>query len=133
MAYELRGSLLIFFTLFVTAGFRRSWRRAILVLAFALSIYSDDLLCGGHFYAGALLAELSISLPASALSPVPAPSPRTSRLVKLYYPFLLGAVGLCLASWARVPEEGSVLWSRILFHMFSPIFGTRISQNCQLH
>jgi hypothetical protein len=129
MPYEMRGSMLVYFTLFVTSGFTRSWRRTILVLAFGLSIYSDDFLCGAHFYAGVLLAELSISMPAPALSPFPAP--RTFRLVKLYYPFLLGAVGLYLAS-CTFSGAGSVAWSRTLLHLGSHVFGTGISQNCLL-
>jgi hypothetical protein len=123
MPYEMRGSLLVYFTLFVTSGFTRSWRRTILALAFVLSIYWDDLLCGGHFYAGVLLADLSISMPPPTLSPV-AP-PRALRFVKLYYPFLLGAVGLGLAS-CRLPEPGSsVGWSRTVLHIF---FGAGISE-----
>jgi len=124
MPYEMRGSLLVYLTLFVSSGFTRAWRRAILVLAFGLSIYWDDVLCGGHFFAGVLLAELSMSMPAPVLSPVPTPGP--FRLVKLYYPFLLAAVGLCLVS-CRVPEAG---WSRTLLHIF---FGAGISQTWQLH
>ena len=124
-----RGSLLVYLTVVITSGLASFWRRAILVLAFALSIYFDDLFCGGHFFAGSVLAELSISTEPmrspAAWSPVPALGP-FNRRAKGCAPFLLSGVGLYLASY---PIDGAenMAWSRILLHLGNHIFWSCIS------
>src|SRR5436190_3829856 len=102
----MRGSLLVFLVLTVTAAHRISVRRGILVLATLYFFNSGEFLGPFCFFSGALLADLSLVLNAK--------TPNTNR----YTPFL----------WQRwqsvVAEKGPLALA-----MFALLLGTLPPEN----
>jgi hypothetical protein len=114
LAIELRGSLLVYFTLVITAAFTAFFRRAVFGVLLAYSIYCGDLLGESPFYIGALLADLSIVL-SSNKGPTAPVSQRRARWQK-YWPIGLAILALYLSSY---PTNNPQLagWSRSLMSL----------------
>jgi hypothetical protein len=114
LAIELRGSLLVYFTLVITAAFTPFYRRAVVVILLAYSIYCGDLLGEIPFYTGTLLADLSITLSANKNAST-APSAAWAKWQK-YWPIVLAIFALYISSY---PSNNPQLagWSRFLVQM----------------
>jgi hypothetical protein len=111
MAYEIRGSVIVYLAILVTCGFTPSCRLAIFLILMAFSVYCGEFLADMPFYTGALLADLAIVIGnpnANASS-----SPSRFRFIKNYWPITLALFGLVLGSY---PPDGTDLsaWSRAL-------------------
>lgn len=114
LAIELRGSLLVYFTLVITAAFTPLFRRAVFVVLLAYSVYCGDLLGESPFYIGALLADLSIVL-STNMSPI-APITRARARWQKYWPIALATFALYISSY---PTNNPQLagWSRSLIRL----------------
>ena len=97
LAIELRGSLMCYLVLIVTANFTPYWRRAIFLILLTWSIYWGDLLAEIPFYIGALFADMSIVLSQKSAT-VSTATPRYERVQK-YWPMALGVFSLFICSY----------------------------------
>jgi hypothetical protein len=61
LAYEVRGSMLLYMGILVTSAFTAQGRVAILLVLTVFFLYCGDFLCAVPFYCGALLAELFLT------------------------------------------------------------------------
>ena len=124
MGLEMRGSMLLYIALFSTMNFTPSWRLGAL---FALTLYfyfTRDVVVGFAFFAGALLADLSIVLGNTTPS-----SPRIHsgesfaghRLAKKYWPIALAVFALFIGGQ---PDHNTdrTFWSRIVQNLGQMIF-----------
>jgi hypothetical protein len=111
MAYEIRGSVIVYLAILVTCGFTPSCRLAIFLILMAFSVYCGEFLADMPFYTGALLADLAIVI-GNPNANTSAASSRF-RFIKNYWPITLGLFGLILGSY---PPDGTDLsaWSRAL-------------------
>lgn len=110
LAIELRGSLMCYLVLIITASFTPYWRCAVFVVLLSWSVYWGDLLAEIPFYTGALLADMSILLSKANSSVSAAPS----RL-RQFTPIAtsLGILGLMICSYPTNNAEMAG-WSRFM-------------------
>jgi hypothetical protein len=119
LTHEMRGSLLVFLLLTVTAPATPHWRRTILILT-ALYFYNSGEFIGPFFFlCGALLSDLSLVLRAKThqdLCMHPFDSER-GRILHQHWPFGLAFVAAFLGT---MPPENQryTTWSRIVFDFF---------------
>lgn len=126
MAYQLHGCLSVYLALFITLDFTTLYRCTIfLFLAGFSSMYGDQLLEGSLFYAGALLAELSLlSSPGYRNA-----SPRISHQrihvrignMKSHWPMIMALWALFISSYPYNGEE-LMPYSRFLHRCGEIIF-----------
>lgn len=114
LAIELRGSLMCYLVLLITASFTPNWRCAVLIVLLSWSVYWGDLLAEIPFYTGALLADMSILLSKTNGSL----TARKSRLAHLqqFSPTALGIIGLLICSYPTNNAEMAG-WSRFMTHV----------------
>src|SRR5579859_6592629 len=116
LAIELRGSLMCYLVLSVTASFTPYWRRTVFVILLSWSVYWGDLLAEIPFYTGALLADLSIIL--SEVRSIPVSTTTTPRFERLHkhWPMALGIFGLFICSY---PSNNADMagWSRAMIRI----------------
>jgi len=121
MAYELRGSMMVYLTLLATSNFTPSWRVAAYIFLTGYSVWFGNLLGDIPFYSGVLLADLSLVIHSN-----PQTLTRAHRLLGLVrngWPMVLAFVALFISSY---PPEGGVelaAWSRFLIrwgYLFFP-------------
>jgi hypothetical protein len=115
MGFEMRGSMLLYITLFTTMSFTPSWRLGAFGVLAAYFFISRDLLSGFTFFAGALLADLSLILVKISLPQSPnlnGPS-RVRRRFFGYWPIGLAILALFIGGF---PDRDThrMAWSRIL-------------------
>ena len=121
LSWEMRGSMLVFLVLTITADFKRSWRRVFFILTAFYYFKSGEFLGPFCFFAGAILAEVSLLQSKYAKSemsyPITDPSERIYQMVCEYWPFALAILALLLAS---VPPENPTLapYSATIWHWF---------------
>ena len=120
LAIELRGSMLVYLILVVTASFTPYYRCLVFVVLLAYSIYLGDLLGEIPFYTGALLADLAIILQKDSVSTRPRLSGQYSW-IKGYWPIALALLALYISSY---PTNNAHLagWSRFLTDLGTTIF-----------
>jgi hypothetical protein len=139
MAYEIRGSMIVYLVLLVTAGFTARNRVASLFGLLTYSIYNNtDVLAEVPFYTGALLADLSLvlneqtlSLPSWNIGP---PCGSLYRTLRSHWPIIMFVVGLYIGSYPPNSPDLSV-WSQQLYNLGLMIFPTScipfvICSNC---
>jgi hypothetical protein len=125
MAYEIRGSILVYITLIVTCTFPPFSRAAIFFFLTAYSFYwNPDVLADIPFYTGALLADLSLILAQNASSP--AWSTRSTgpfARLRSHWPNILAFIGLIIASY---PPDSAELagWSQSMQNLGEIVFPT---------
>jgi hypothetical protein len=116
MSYEIRGSMLVFQALAVTATFSPICRRAVFILLTAFFVYCGDLLGEAPFFVGALLADMSLVIgkdnqPTS--SKVIGLYPRAFRVAKNNWPIAIAMFALFLSSFPTDSPERAA-WSLFL-------------------
>lgn len=92
--------------------------------SYSVFSYSEDFLCGVHFYTGALLAELSLVVGNSSYRTSTSRRIRHCgllRIVKNYWAIILAIFALVLGSYPDSGEEQAA-WSRFLFQLGWLIF-----------
>jgi len=124
MAYEFRGSMVVYLTLLATSSFTPSWRRATIIFLTAYSICLGNLLGDVPFCSGMLLADLSIVITKRSNSHSGTINPRSGllSLLKNSWAILLALVALVICSFP--PEGGQDLatWSQFLDHCADLLF-----------
>ena len=132
LAWEMRGSMMVFLVLTVTAVCTSFWRRVILVCSTIYFFKSGEFIPPFLFFAGTLHAELSLlqiayakERAAKGILDAPEPSSQTSRLRK-HWPTALFILALFLGT---SPPENShrATWSRLLRWVFEDYITTK---NC---
>jgi hypothetical protein len=113
LAIELRGSLMCYLVLIITASFTPYWRCVVFIVLLSWSVYWGDLLAEIPFYTGALLADMSIVLSKANSSVSTAPS-RFAHL-RQFSPLAtsLGLLGLMICSYPTNNAEMAG-WSRFM-------------------
>jgi hypothetical protein len=112
MAYEFRGSMMVYLTLLATSNFTPSWRVAAYIFLTGYSIWFGNILGDIPFYSGVLLADLSLVINSNSQT-----TTRTRGLfrgLRNSWPMVLAFVALFISSY---PPEGGVelaAWSRFL-------------------
>lgn len=119
LAIELRGSLMCYLVLIITANFTPYWRRAVLLFLMTWSIYWGDLLAEIPFYIGALFADMSIVISQQGNS-VSTSSTRFNRWQK-FWPLAIGILGLFICSYPPNWAELSG-WSYFMMRLAARIF-----------
>jgi hypothetical protein len=103
MAYEIRGSMLVYLVLTTTASFTPACRRAIFVTLIVYSLYYGDFLGDVPFYCGVLLADMSLVLSQrqrlSTSKQTTIDGWRRFQFVRHYWPIMLAIFGLFLSSY----------------------------------
>jgi len=117
MAYEIRGSMVLYLVLVVTASFTSHARVISLFLLTMYCVYWGDLLGDIPFYTGALLANLSIVLGTT--------SNNASRGIgigkfRVKWPLLLAVFALFLGSYPPDSPDARG-WSNVMLR-FAEIF-----------
>jgi peptidoglycan/LPS O-acetylase OafA/YrhL len=126
MAYEIRGSMLVYLFLLVTAGFTPRNRVGALFALLGYSIYNNtDVLAEVPFYTGALLADLSLvlneqtlALPSWNIGP---PCGSLYRTLRNHWPIIMFVIGLYIGSYPPNSPDLSV-WSQQLYNLGLIIF-----------
>jgi len=119
MAYEVRGSMMVFLVLIVTASFTPRNRAVTFFFLIAYSMYADtDILLNIPFFTGALLADLSLIAENSPILPIWNVEMCGKRVanVKVRWPILLFIVGLFLGSYPPNSYEMR-MWSTFLHRL----------------
>lgn len=120
--------MVIYLTLFVTLNLTPFYRRSVFILLTLYSIYCDvDVLLNIPFYAGALLADLSLIVSnenGSLSSAIPFLSLGRRReliiaYLKSHWPIFLAFFGLFVGSFPPDSFELAA-WSRFIFFLGSP-------------
>jgi hypothetical protein len=115
MGFEMRGSMLVYIALFTTMSFTPSWRMAAFGVLAAYFFISRDLLSGFTFFAGVLLADLSLILGKISLPPSPNLSGQSTvrRRFLGYWPIGLAIFALFIGGF---PDRDThrIAWSRYL-------------------
>jgi hypothetical protein len=115
MGFEMRGSMLIYIALFTTMSFTPSWRVATFGFLAAYFFISRDFLSGFTFFAGALLADLSLILGKISLPPSPTLNGQSKvrRRFLGHWPIGLAILALFIGGF---PDRDihRTAWSRIL-------------------
>ena len=125
MAIELRGSLLVYLWIVVTAAFTPYYRRAVFIGLICYSVYFGDLLGEIPFYVGTLLADLSLFLNSESYTSSPSwdLGPKMT-MVKNYWSMTLFIFALAVGSFpAEHPELAA--WSRFYMSVGYQIFHSR--------
>lgn len=123
MAYEIRGSILVYLAIIVSASFTPSARVATFLGLTLYSVWFGDFLADIPFYAGALLADLSLVLASSASQNTVSSwntGPRF-RGIKNTLPMALGLFGLFLGSYPPDATEMSS-WSIFITNLGLAVF-----------
>jgi hypothetical protein len=126
MAYEIRGANLVFLVLFVTLDFDPLYRRSAFVLLSMYAIYCGDLLGEVPFYAGALLADMSLVIKSYENSPLMSSRgiailPRRFQSIKHLWPTAVALFALFVGSFPRdSPEQAG--WATFLNDVAGTIF-----------
>lgn len=122
MAYEFRGSMMVYLTLIATSNFTPTWRVATYILLTVYACLFGNLLGDIPFYSGVLLADLSLVI--NSKSQTVARSAHTLfGFFKWNWAIAVAFVALFISSY---PPEGGVdlaAWSRLLAgwgNMFFP-------------
>ena len=122
MAYEVRGSMMVFLILIVTASFTPRHRAATFFFLIAYSMYADaDVLLNIPFFVGALLADLSIVCDNSPILPIWNVECFGRRVagVRVHWPILVFVLGLFFGSYPPNSYEQRS-WSTML-HGFKEV------------
>lgn len=129
----MRGSMVVFLVLFVTAVCTSFWRRVILVCMTIYYYKSGEFITPFLFFAGTLLAEISLMQIAyakerAASGILDTPEPSSSRIARLRkrWPTALFIFALFLGT---APPENShrAAWSRFVRYIFEDFITT---ENC---
>lgn len=127
MRYELLGSMWLYLVLGATAGYTPFWRRTILVAMTVVScLVPDTVFSGVAFFAGSLLADLSIVLDVDNSVPSLHVHRYGRRFVKVAWPIALFILSLFFASY---PDSGAdrMAWSRVLTQIAVSLFPNSIT------
>ena len=131
MAYEFRGSMVVYLTLVATSSFTPSWRRATIIFLTAYSICFGNLLGDVPFFSGMLLADLSIVITKRSNSQSGTIKSRSGLpgVLKNGWAIILALVALFLCSYP--PEGGQELasWSQFLEHCADLLFPTHCTNS----
>jgi hypothetical protein len=119
LVIELRGSMLVYFTLVVTADFTPFCRNTVFFVLLLYFLYSGDLMAEIPFYIGALLADLSLVLQSESLCTSP-PSSKF-KYVRKYWPICLAIFALYLSSYPTNHAELAA-WSRFMTRLGEQYF-----------
>lgn len=124
MAYEVRGSMIVFLVLVITASFTPYMRTAVFLFLTAYSVYADtDVLANIPFFTGALLADLSLIADNTPVLPVWNLECCGRRVggIKVHWPILVFLIGLFLGSYPPNSHEMR-WWSEALFQIGESLF-----------
>jgi peptidoglycan/LPS O-acetylase OafA/YrhL len=132
LGWEMRGSMVVFLVLFVTAVCTTFWRRVILVCSTIYFFKSGEFITPFLFFAGTLHAEISLiqiayakERAAKGILDAPEPSSRIARYRK-HWPAALFIFALFLGT--SPPENAHrAAWSRLLRYIFEKYIATK---NC---
>jgi len=122
MAYEVRGSMLVYLVLGVTASFTPSRRFLCLLGIVAYSIYADsDVLSELPFYTGAILADISLVLSDENITSLPLFNTCNERRGNSRWAIVLAFVALYIGSYPPNSYEQAT-WSQQLNDLGQVIF-----------
>jgi hypothetical protein len=133
LGWEMRGSMMVFLVLSVTAVCTSFWRRVILVCSTLYFYKSGEFIPPFLFFAGTLLAEISLlqiahakDRAANGILDIPESHSRSTRLVQRYWPTALFIFALYLGT---APPENShrAAHSRFLRKVFEDYITTENS------
>ena len=131
MAFEFRGSMVVYITLVATSSFTPSWRRATIVFLTAYSICFGNVLGDVPFCSGMLLADISIVITKRSNSQSGTIKPRSGLLavLKNSWAIILALVALLICSFP--PEGGQELatWSHFLDYCADLLFPTHCTNS----
>jgi hypothetical protein len=127
----MRGSSLIFICLFSTMSFTPSWRLAALCVMAMYSFISRDLLSGFTFFAGAILADISLILGTISLPPSPNLSAQSRPRFRIfqYWPIGLAILALFIGGFPD-RDINRMAWSRFLASIGKWIFPSGCTFQC---
>jgi hypothetical protein len=130
MAYEVRGSMLVYLVLGVTASFTPTRRFLCLLGIVAYSIYADsDALSDLPFYIGAILADISLVLSDKNITILPlftcCKEPRGDSRWAIVFAF----VALYIGSYPPNSYERAT-WSQQLYNLGQAIFPSTCTPYC---
>ena len=134
LAYELRGSFVVYLALVVTVGFTPFTRVMSFFAIIAYSIYCDvDTLLNLPFFSGVLLADLSLVLAGTDSSSSSSYKGFSGRLGRcLNWRVALGLVGLFIGSYPPDAPELSA-WARFITRVGEPFLRSDCIQPLQYH
>jgi hypothetical protein len=121
LAIELRGSLLVYLILVITASFTPVHRCTIIAILLMYSVYLGDLMGEIPFYFGVLMAELSLFLSQETISTLP---PLFTGRVSKNWPIIMAVFALLLCSYPTNHAELAA-WSRFMTRLGASIFHRR--------
>lgn len=126
MAYELRGSLTVYIILVITSPFTPFWRNSTFLFLTAYSfVYDSDVLLNIPFYAGALLADLSLVVNANNFPTLRLWSgelriARLQRFIINRWPIMLAIFAFFVGSCPPFNADRTA-WSRFIVQLFAPL------------
>lgn len=118
LAMELRGSMLVYLILVITASFTPVYRCTIVIILLMYSVYLGDLMGEIPFYFGVLMAELSLFLSQETVATSP---PIFSGRYSKNWPIMMAVFALLLSSYPTNHADLAA-WSRFMTRLGARIF-----------